>query len=240
MRVLALDTSNQTMSIAVTEASQLIGEYTTHLKRNHSERLMPAIHQLMEDVEWAPKTLDRLVVAAGPGSYTGLRIGVTIAKTLAYSLNKELAVVSSLEVLAANRIGSPHYIVPFFDARRSNVYAGIYKSVNGELDVVLQDTHLPAKELAQTLQEMDGTFELVSPDVHMYTELFSTHLGARLMPIPKQDHFPRASVLALLGEQKASVDVHTYTPAYLKLTEAEENWKEQNPDEVGGDWIETY
>ena len=117
MRVLALDTSNQTMSIAVTEASQLIGEYTTHLKRNHSERLMPAIHQLMEDVEWAPETLDRLVVAAGPGSYTGLRIGVTIAKTLAYSLNKELAVVSSLEVLAANRIVHPHYILPLFWAR---------------------------------------------------------------------------------------------------------------------------
>lgn len=240
MRVLAIDTSNQTMSIAVTEDSHLIGEYTTHLKRNHSERLMPAIHHLMEDVEWKPETLDRIVVAGGPGSYTGLRICVTIAKTLAFSLKKELAVVSSLEVLAANRLGSPHFIVPFFDARRNNVYAGVYRSVESEMQPIVKDTHLAVEELAQKLKDMEGTFELISPERDVHVEVFKHYLGDRLIDTPLIANIPRAFMLALLGEKKEPVSIHTYTPAYLKLTEAEEKWQEKHPDEVGGSYIEKY
>src|SRR5699024_7924631 len=94
MRVLAIDTSNQTMSVAVKEGEFVVGELTTHIKRNHSERLMPAIENLMNEVGWTPSSLDRIAVAQGPGSYTGLRIGVTVAKTLAWTLQKELVGVS--------------------------------------------------------------------------------------------------------------------------------------------------
>lgn len=240
MRVLAIDSSNQTMSIATIENSFIIGECTTHVKRHHSERLMPAIHNLMNEVEWEPKTLDRIMVAGGPGSYTGLRIGVTVAKTLAISLEKELISVSSLEVLAANRIGTSRYIVPFFDARRGNVYTGLYQTNGETIESVLPDTHKSAEEWAKQLSHLDGEFELVSPDHLMYQDVFESYLGRRLHSIPEVDHIPRASVLAALGTSKTPVDAHTFTPIYLNLAEAEANWQKQHPDEVGGEYIEKY
>ena len=238
MRVLAIDTSNQTMSIAVKDGDFIVGEVTTHIKRNHSERLMPAISELLKDVNWTPSDLDRIVVAQGPGSYTGLRIGITIAKTLAWTLGKELVGLSSLEVLAGNREESPHYIVPFFDARRENLYTGLYKNTKNGLEAVIPDQHISAKDWIKELVKLEGTFELVSPDIGKYQAMFVEELESRLAPVPMKDHLPKAGVLADLGERKAPQDAHTFAPIYLKLAEAEEIWQEQNPDEVGGDYIE--
>lgn len=238
MRVLAIDTSNQTMSIAVKEGKFLVGEVTTHIKRNHSERLMPAIHQLMQDVNWKPDSLDRIVVAQGPGSYTGLRIGITVAKTLAWTLQKELVGVSSLEVIAANRTGSPHYIVPFFDARRGNIYTGLYETTEDGLKSVLPDRHLSAEEWGKELKKREGSFEFISPDIDQYKEQFKEILGEKFIGVPNHVHLPKAGILAELGEKKAPEEIHTFAPLYLKLAEAEEKWQEQHPDEVEGDYIE--
>jgi tRNA threonylcarbamoyladenosine biosynthesis protein TsaB len=95
MKVLAIDTSNLIMGIAVLDNGKVLGEYITNLKKNHSIRVMPAIEELMKETGVKPAELDRIVVAKGPGSYTGVRIGVTIAKTLAWTLKKELVGVSS-------------------------------------------------------------------------------------------------------------------------------------------------
>lgn len=240
MRVLAIDTSNQTMSVAVTEDAQIIGECTTHVKRNHSERLMPAIHHLMKEVGWNPETLDRIVVAEGPGSYTGLRIGVTVAKTLSTVLEKDLVPVSSLEVLAANRVGTPHYIVPFFDARRGNIYTGLYQTEGTTVVSVLPDRHISMEEWVKELGQLEGCFEFISPDHHLYQMMLKKDFGERYISVPAADQLPRAAVLALLGETKQPVEAHTFTPTYLKLAEAEENWQKQHPDEVGGEYIEKY
>lgn len=101
MKILAIDTSNQPLSVAVLEDGNLLSQATCTKTKNHSVKLLPLIERLMEDARLKPCELDRIVVAKGPGSYTGLRIGVATAKTLAYTLDKELAGVSSLEVLAA-------------------------------------------------------------------------------------------------------------------------------------------
>ncbi|WP_285603668.1 tRNA (adenosine(37)-N6)-threonylcarbamoyltransferase complex dimerization subunit type 1 TsaB, partial [Enterococcus faecalis] len=98
MRILAIDTSNQTLSIAVCENQKILGSYTATVKRNHSLTLMPAIDYLMSQLNLAPTAIDRFVVAEGPGSYTGLRLGVTTAKTLAYTLKKELVGHSHLSL----------------------------------------------------------------------------------------------------------------------------------------------
>lgn len=90
MRILAIDTSNQTLSVAVMEENRILGEYTSTTKKNHSMTLMPAVTELMKASQLKPTDLDRIVVAQGPGSYTGLRIGVTTAKTLAYTLKRSL------------------------------------------------------------------------------------------------------------------------------------------------------
>ncbi len=127
MYILALETSNQAMSVAVMNDHDLLGEITINRKQTHSQQLMPAIEQLMAASALTPEQLDRIVVADGPGSYTGIRIAVTTAKTLAYTLEKELVGISSLAVLAANVRRTDAIIVPLMNARRNQVFAGGYQ-----------------------------------------------------------------------------------------------------------------
>lgn len=113
MNILAIDTSNQVLGIAILRKGQIIGEFITNIKKNQTSRLMPAIHQLMKDVHMDPDQLDKIVVAKGPGSYTGVRIGVSTAKSLAWSLSIPLVGVSSLEVLAYQGRLYDSFICPF-------------------------------------------------------------------------------------------------------------------------------
>ncbi len=127
MNILAIDSSNVAMGVGLSNDGQVLGEVITNVKKNHSVRLMPAIEHLMNDVGMTPDSIDRIAVAMGPGSYTGVRIGVTVAKTLAWTLQKELVGVSSLEVLAQNGSFFEGLIVPFFDARRGQAFTGLYR-----------------------------------------------------------------------------------------------------------------
>ncbi|AEB30463.1 putative chaperone or protease [Carnobacterium sp. 17-4] len=238
MKVLAIDTSNQAMSIAVLDGERIIGEITTNIKRNHSERLMPAIDELMNDVQWKPSELDRIVVAKGPGSYTGLRIGVTIAKTLAWTLGVELVGISSLKTLAGNCESSTHYLVPLFDARRKNIYTGLYQWQNGNLVQVEPDTHISAELWAEHLSRREGTFELIGEDRSLYKDIFEQHLTNRVFEAPLKDHLPKAGVLGLLGIKEEPVDAHMFIPDYLKLAEAEENWRKEHPDQLEEAYVE--
>lgn len=237
MRILAIDTSNQVMSIALMEDNNMIGELTTNIKRNHSERLMPAIDELMEEVTWQPEELDRVAVAEGPGSYTGLRIGATIAKTLAWTMQKELVAVSSLKVLAANRVSSS-LIVPLFDARRGNIYTGLYRYEEGNLKQVEPDTHMSSEKWARHLANMNEPVELIGQDVEKHVQTFQEILRDQVQVAPQKDHLPKASVLGWLAAEEQPIDVHTFIPNYLKLAEAEEKWRETHPDEVGGEYVE--
>ncbi|MFP3359151.1 tRNA (adenosine(37)-N6)-threonylcarbamoyltransferase complex dimerization subunit type 1 TsaB, partial [Planococcus sp. SIMBA_143] len=127
MTILAIDTSNYPVGVALIQEDRVIGEYITYIKKNHSVRAMPAIEQLLKDCGIEAKELTKIVVANGPGSYTGVRIGVTLAKTLAWSLSIPLIPVSSLATLASSGRYFSGYIVPMFDARRGQVYTGLYE-----------------------------------------------------------------------------------------------------------------
>lgn len=238
MKLLAIDSSNQVMSVAVLEDRKLIGEVTTNVKGNHSQRLMPAIETIMKEAGWKPTELDRIVVAKGPGSYTGLRIGVTIAKTLAWTLDKEIVGVSSLAVLAGNCEESPHYLVPLFDARRGNIYTGVYQWQAGKLVQIEPDTHISAEAWASYLTKFTGTIELIGEDRLLHVTTFEQQLADRVISAPLKDHLPKASVLGLLGRAKKPEDVHTLTPDYLKLAEAEENWRKEHPDRLEESYVE--
>ncbi len=240
MKILAIDTSNQVMSVALMDETHLIVERIVNVKRNHSIQLMPAIEEIMKEAGWRPKELTRIVVAKGPGSYTGVRIGVTVAKTLAFSLDIELVGVSSLKVLAAN--GTPiqgSYAVPLFDARRGNVYTGLYQYREEGLVQVEKDTHISAEKWSLFLKELVGPIQLLGEDRLKHSELFESAFGSRLIDLPSSHHYPRASVLGELGKDLEPEDRHLFEPDYLKLAEAEQNWMEAHPDfEQGGGWIE--
>jgi len=240
LKILAFDSSNQPLSVALIENEQIITEQTINIKRNHSIQLMPAIEEALTQAEWAFTEIDRVAVAAGPGSYTGLRIAVTTAKTLAWSRDLDLVGISSLKVLAANSFPKTNqYIVPLFDARRQNIYTGLYKRDNeGKLLQSAPDTHVSAKQWAEYLADQEGTFELIGLDAPAFIETFKETLGDRVQLADPLQAVPRASVLGLLALNEEPTQTHAFTPNYLKLAEAEENWMEENPDHEGEDWVE--
>ena len=149
MNYLLLDTSNKPMSLAIMQDETVLVEHTTNIKRNHSVQLMPAIQTIISEAGMTKQDIDAIVAAKGPGSYTGLRIGVTIAKTLAYALNTQLYGVSSLAALAATipNIHANQLIVPVFDARREAVYTGVYRYEQGKLVTMLEDQYMTISEL---------------------------------------------------------------------------------------------
>jgi tRNA threonylcarbamoyladenosine biosynthesis protein TsaB len=227
MTILAIDTSNYALGVALLDDDQVLGEYMTNLKKNHSVRIMPAIQTLMKDCEKLPADLTKIVVAKGPGSYTGVRIGVTIAKTLAWSLNIPLVGISSLEILAAG-LGRyfDGYVSPLFDARRGQVYTALYQGENGKLTEVVEDQLVMIDDWAMRLTEMSKPILFVGNDLPIHQAHLEKALGTQARFASMTEHNPRPAELALLGKDKAGEDLHSFVPNYIRLAEAEAKWLE--------------
>ena len=224
MKVLAFDTSSKALSLAILEDKQVLAETTINIKKNHSITLMPAIDFLMASLDWTPKDLDRIVVAEGPGSYTGLRIAVATAKTLAHTLNIELVGMSSLLALVPYQ--QEGLFVPLMDARRNNVYAGFYENAKP----VMPEAHLPFERVFELIK---GASQVTFVgEVGPFVEQIQEHL-------PRTNYketLPNAANLALLAWDKEADSLHDFVPNYLKRVEAEENWL-KNHTESGKSYI---
>ena len=223
MLVLAIDTSNTVLSIALVEDKNTLLEITEITKNDHSKRLMPAIDQLFKETGCTPQQLDYIAVAEGPGSYTGVRIGVTVAKTLAWTLNKPLVSMSSLELVARN-IDEDGLVIPLFDARRETVFAGVYDAKTK--DVVIEDGHYELRQLLKLLNESSKKMYFLGNDVPRYWEIIVEILGKKAICVDDNDlNIPHA---ANLGKQVLDLEpvenIHTFVPKYHRLPEAEMNW----------------
>lgn len=225
MKALAIDSSNIVMGVAAIDETKVLGELITNVKKNHSIRLMPAIEQIMEDVSLTPKDLDRIIVAKGPGSYTGVRIGVSIAKTMAWTLNKELVGVSSLEILAQNGRYFDGLVVPLFDARRGQVYTGLYHAEAMEVTGVEEDRLCLLDTWLDYLKSLEKTVLFLGNDLDLHKENIATKMGKRAQFADVTMNNPRPSELARLGVMKQPIEnIHTFVPTYLQLAEAEAKW----------------
>ncbi|MCU9533098.1 tRNA (adenosine(37)-N6)-threonylcarbamoyltransferase complex dimerization subunit type 1 TsaB [Streptococcus sp. CSL10205-OR2] len=213
MKVLAFDTSNKAMSIALLEDDVLLADITLNIKKNHSISLMPSIDFLMSQVGLTPKDLDRIVVAKGPGSYTGLRVAVATAKTLAYTLKIDVVGVSSLAAIALNAKTSS-LVVPIIDARRQNVYAGFYR--HGQS--VKSDQHMSFSDVLASLTDEDDVS--IVGEVDAFYETIKENLPkAKILEV-----LPSAYEIGKLGLTLPPENVDLFVPEYLKRVEAEENW----------------
>ncbi len=222
---LAIDTSTHVMGVAIANEEAVIAEWMTNEKKNHSIRLMPAIERVMKEVGITPKQLERVIVAQGPGSYTGVRIGVSVAKTLAWSLDIPLVGISSLELLALNGRYFQGFISPIFDARRGQVYTGLYRFENGQIQPVEQDQIILAKEWANELKTLDGPVLFLGYDLAKHREAFEKILENQAHFGLIAEHYPRPGELAALGMQREPVaSVHHFAPNYVQLAEAEKKW----------------
>ena len=224
MKVLAFDTSSKALSLAILEDKQVLAETTINIKKNHSITLMPAIDFLMASLDWTPKDLDRIVVAEGPGSYTGLRIAVATAKTLAHTLNIELVGMSSLLALVPRQ--QEGLLVPLMDARRNNVYAGFYENAKP----VMPEAHLSFAEVLEKVTDAEQVTFV--GEVGPFVEQIQEHLPRTNF----KETLPNAANLALWTWDKKADSLHDFVPNYLKRVEAEENWL-KNHTESGEPYI---
>ena len=228
MKVLAIDTSNEILGLSLINHDKVIGEYSTNVNKNHSIRLMPAIEHLLKDCQTTPDELTKIVVAEGPGSYTGVRIGVTVAKLMAWSLSIPLIGVSSLAALAANAHHFSGYICPLFDARRGLVYTGLYRyGADHVLQQVQTDTNTLVDDWLDELVELREPILFIGNDVSIHREIITKKLGGYACFSTIAHNNPRASELAVLGNQYAERDIHSFTPNYIRLVEAEAKWLEK-------------
>ncbi|TFJ91530.1 tRNA (adenosine(37)-N6)-threonylcarbamoyltransferase complex dimerization subunit type 1 TsaB [Lentibacillus salicampi] len=229
MNILAMDTSNQILGVALLKDGQLIGDITTNIKKNHSVRLMPAVNQLMHEVNMTPTELDKIVVAKGPGSYTGVRIGLTTAKSMAWSLDIPVVGVSSLEALAWQGRFYDAYICPFFDARRGLVFTGLYQTKDNKLELVDDEKNVLMEDWLKMLDRTGKDVLFLSPDINKHEELIRSYLGDRAIIPEGPFHLANPSHLGFAGLHLQPDSTHALTPNYLRLAEAEANWlkKEQ-------------
>lgn len=213
MNILAMDTSNKALSLALLQDKELLGQVTLNIKKNHSITVMPAIDFLMNSLDMKPTDLDRIVVAQGPGSYTGLRMAVATAKTLAHTLKIELVGVSSLLALVPEQVEG--LVIPVMDARRNNVYAGFYQSGQS----VRPEAHLPLAEVLEIAGVADQPVTFVGE-----TAVFAEQIEAALPGVSVQPTLPDAAAIGRLGLDLPAQSIHDFVPNYLKRVEAEENW----------------
>jgi len=223
MKILAIETATLTGSVALVEDDQLLGEITLELPRKHSERMVPSIEFLLEQHKLKPQELDGLAVDIGPGSFTGLRVGLATMKGLAFSLKKPLVGVDSLEILVQNFSSASGLLVPVLDARKGQIFAALFRGQGqGRPERIGEDWVLDPEELAKKISE---PVLLFGEGARVYQKVLAASLGERAGFAPTGQDQPRAYHLArlarpllLAGEGR---DPDRWLPNYLRLSDAE-------------------
>jgi len=216
MLSLLIDTSNRPLSVASNLDGFTLAEINTTVKKTHSATVMDYIDKLFKMADMKKNDIGRIIVAKGPGSYTGVRIGVTVAKTLAYALGTELYSVSSLFVVAASC--SRHGIVaPLFDARRGNVFGAVYNMKADSFTEELEPAYMSLEDLQTKLSSYDSSVILLDGQ-----EKINTSVEDFVHAVP------RISMVEQFEAALEKEDIHSLVPEYLRISEAERNWMEQN------------
>lgn len=232
MKILAFDTSNKPLTVAVVEDGECLARVDSSELKTHSVSLLPDIQESLETAGLSVNDIDRIAVADGPGSYTGVRIAVTVAKTLAFTLDKPLVGISSLRLLAADGTDDK-LVVALEDARNDNAFAGAYIKKSGEVVNVIEDQHISMSRLFEKLSNYPAEqVQFVNASEHL-AELISEAMPKASVVLTK-DSLPDAVKLAQIAENAEPVkDINAFVPTYLRLTQAEHDWIEKGHKEDG-------
>ena len=204
MKILLIDTTTSFVTVSIIDNDVILYNYYNQITTDVSSKLIPIIDETFRNVGFKIEDIDKILVANGPGSFTGIRVGVTIAKTIAWSLKKDIIPISSLELIATTPTNKK-YIVSMIDARRGNVFGGIYDT---KLNCIKQDRLIGLNEL---ISNLDDDYEFISYDNIQVNKLIK----------------PNIDIIKIVNKHKneKSINPHNLNPNYLKLTEAEENLK---------------
>lgn len=231
MKLLAIDSSGMVASVAVLTEDKLIGEYTINNKKTHSQTLLPMIDEMMQMIGQDISEIDAIAIAAGPGSFTGLRIGSATAKGLALALDKPIISVPTMEAIASNIYGTEQLLCPIMDARNQQVFTGLYRYVEGKLTTVLEQTVLPIDELCSKLNELKQDVMFLGDGVMVYKSYLEEHVTVKKTYAPAHLVNQRASAVGMRGfclYQEGKVDTaDSHVPEYLRLSQAEREMQER-------------
>lgn len=229
MKILALDSSGLVASVALAEDDTLIAEYTIQYKKTHSQTLLPMLEEIRDMVELDLSTVDAIAVAAGPGSFTGLRIGSATAKGLAFAMEKPIIPVPTLEGLAYQMYGTDALVCPIMDARRSQVYTGIYEFVDEkdgyDMRVIKEQCATAFDEIAEELNRLGRKVIFLGDGVPVFKERMTQIMQVPYTLAPSHRNRQSAACIAALGSvyyaQGRTVSGAEHVPEYLRLSQAE-------------------
>ena len=225
MTILAMDSSGMTATVAVVEDDRVLAEYTIDYKKTHSQTLLPMLKEAGDMIELDLDTVDAIAVAGGPGSFTGLRIGSATAKGLGLALQKPLVHVPTLEGMAYNLWGTDRVVCPMMDARRNQVYTGIYQFREGKLEVLADQMAVPVAEAARKLNEIGRPAILLGDGVPVYEEEIRKALQVPFLFAPPHLNRQRASSVAVCAmeyvRQGKTETAAMHQPDYLRVSQAE-------------------
>mgnify|MGYP006300565465 CR=1 FL=1 len=233
MLILAIDTSTDNLGLALMESGQLRGEYNLSLKRQHSEKLLPLMEEMFDIIGVQAKDLDGVAVSIGPGSFTGLRIGITTAKMLGKIFSIPVKGISTLEIMAASI--EAEYILALLDARRDRVYYSFYQQPRlKEFDFnkeIYPAASINIDELPELLSEYRQKEITLVEEKKEEVKRVLKKSKFLIKSAAAEANTPRAAVLARLGENYLKSgqedDIYQLKPAYLKKPQAEINWQKK-------------
>lgn len=225
MKILALDSSGMVASVALAEDDTLLAEYTVNYKKTHSQTLLPMLDEVARMTELDLASIDAIAVAAGPGSFTGLRIGSATAKGLGLALEKPLVSVPTVEALAYNLYDTKGLICPIMDARRSQVYTGIYRYEEHRLITVEGQMAIAMEELLEKLNQAGEEVTFLGDGVPVFRAMIEETLKAPFSFAPAHMNRQRAAAVAALGllyyKEGRTEDPAEHRPDYLRVSQAE-------------------
>jgi tRNA threonylcarbamoyladenosine biosynthesis protein TsaB len=227
--ILSIDSSTPVAGIAVSDGMQLLGEITLNTKNTHSEKLMPLVKHLLDELTLSVNDLDAIAVTQGPGSFTGLRIGMATAKGLAQGAGKKLIAVPTLDCLAQNLLHYPGIICPIMNAQKKQVYTAIYRSGRNKLERLSDYQAIAVEQLAAQLKELKEDIWFVGDGVAAFADMFQELLGDACRFADGHNILPRAGALAMLAAERASEerfdDLYQAELIYIRKSEAEVQWE---------------
>ena len=232
MNILALDSSGAVASVAVFCDGRIRGEYSLKHKLTHSQTIMPMMEEMCKRAEYDIAATDVIAVAAGPGSFTGLRIGAAAAKGMAFALGVKIMPVPTLEGLSYRFWGVPSLICPMMDARRSQVYSGIYRFEGGSLKTVREGEALALEEQLKRLKAAEGEVVFLGDGVDVHLDAIRNSLGDRCVIAPGHRRYQSAACIAQYAADKLTegvpaVAAEDFAPEYLRRSQAEREREER-------------
>jgi tRNA threonylcarbamoyladenosine biosynthesis protein TsaB len=232
MNILSLDTTTKTLSCAVASDEKILAEFSLFTEKTHSERLMLLIDAILKSAELDISKIDYYACTVGPGSFTGLRIGISTIKGLAYANGKRVVAISSLDALLENVIHSPFIICPLIDARKGEVFAAFYKkgragnSLATDILTKSEEFNITPKDL---VRKVDKKTLFLGNGVPLYKKILSSGLKEKAVFAPDEMNYIKGSNVSKLAlkmiKAKKTIDPEYLVPTYIREPDAEINYK---------------